>query len=46
MSFAVTWPDLEVIILSEFKSDKQISYDITNMWNLVKMVQKNLFTKL
>ena len=29
------------------KSDKerQISYDITYMWNLIKMIQINLFTK-
>ena len=29
------------------KSDKerQISYDITYIWNLIKMIQINLFTK-
>ena len=34
--FAATWMDLEVIILSEVKSDteREISYDITCMWNL------------
>ena len=39
--------DLEVIILSEVKSDteREISYDITCMWNLKKMIQVNLFIK-
>ena len=38
MPFATTWMDLEIIILSEVKSDRkrQISYDITYMWNLKK----------
>jgi len=35
--------DLEIIIISE-ASQRQISYDITYMWNL-KMIQMNLFTK-
>ena len=30
--FAAIWMDPEIIILS--KSEKQISYDITYMWNL------------
>ena len=38
--------DLEIIILSEVKSDRerQISHDITYMWNLF-VIQMNLFTK-
>ena len=38
VSFASTRMDLEMIILSEVKSDRerQISYDITCMWNLKK----------
>ena len=33
MPFAATWMDLEIIILSEV-GQRQISYDITCMWNL------------
>ena len=33
MPFAATWMDLEIVILSE-ASQRQISYDITYMWNL------------
>ena len=38
MPFAATWMDLEIVILSEVKSDRerQVSYDITYMWNLQK----------
>ena len=38
MPFAATWMDLEIIILSEVKSDRerQLSYDITYMWDLKK----------
>ena len=36
MPFAATWMDLEIIILSEVKTERQISYDITYMWNLKK----------
>ena len=34
--FAATWMQLEIVILSEVKSDRerQISYDVTYMWNL------------
>ena len=47
MPFAATWMDLEIVILSEVKSDteRQISYDIAYLWNLKKRVQMNLFTK-
>ena len=36
VSFAATWMDLEIIILSEVKSqrERQIQYDITYMWSL------------
>ena len=45
MPTAETRMDLEVVILSEVKLDRegQISYDITYMWNL-KILYK-LFTK-
>ena len=38
LPLAATWMYLEIIILSEVKSDRerQISYDITYMWNLKK----------
>ena len=39
---AVTWMDLEIIILSEVR-EGQISYDITYMES--KKMQMNLFTK-
>ena len=39
MSFETIWMDLEVIILSEV-SQRQISYDITYMWNLKKKKKK------
>ena len=35
MPFAVTWMGLEIVTLSEVK-ERQISYDITYMWNLKK----------
>ena len=35
MPFAVTWMDLEIIILSEVsQTERQISYDIIYTWNL------------
>ena len=33
MPFAVTWMDVEIIVLSEVRQ-RQISHDITYMWNL------------
>ena len=38
--FVVTWINLEIIILSEVRK-RQISHDITYMWNLIKMIQKH-----
>ena len=35
MPFAATWMDLEMIMLSEVR-ERQISYNITYMWNLKK----------
>ena len=34
MPFAATWMDLEMIMLSEVRRERQIPYDITYMWNL------------
>ena len=44
MPFAATWMDPEIIILREVRQ-RQISYNITYMWNLIKMIQMNLFIK-
>lgn len=43
MPFAATWRDPKMIILYDKK--RQISYDIICMWNLLKMIQKNLFIR-
>ena len=44
--FAAIWMDLEIVILSEVSHrERQISYDITYMWNLKEMIQMNSFTK-
>ena len=44
MPSAATRRDLEIFILSEV-SQRQMSWDITYMWNLKKMMQMNLFAK-
>ena len=45
MPFLAAQMDLKIIKLSEV-SQRQISYDITYMWNLKKkMIQMNLFYK-
>ena len=36
MLFAAKWMDLEIIILSKSDTERQISYNITYMWNLKK----------
>ena len=38
MPFAATWMDLEIIVLSEGR-ERKISYAITYMWNLKKMIK-------
>ena len=35
MPFAATWVDLDITILNEV-SEREISYDITYVWNIVK----------
>ena len=42
MPFAATWMDLEIITLCEVR---QISYDITYMWNLKKNKRTYLLKK-
>jgi len=42
--FPAAQMDLKIIKLTEV-SQRQISYDITYMWNLKKMIQMKLFTK-
>ena len=34
MPFTATWMDLDIVILSEVSREREISYDITYMWNL------------
>ena len=41
MPFAVTWMELEMIILSKSDRERQISYDITFMWHLKKKIEMN-----
>ena len=45
--FVATWMDLEIIIPSEVKSDREglISYEIINMWNPMKNDTKELIHK-
>jgi len=45
MPFAATWMDLEIIIQSKVSQTEKDKYHITYMWNLIKMIQKNLFKK-
>ena len=43
MPFATTWMDLKIIILSEVTRTRQISYDITYMWNLKNDTNKVIY---
>ena len=45
MPFAAPWLDREMIILSDVIRQRQISFDITYMWNLIRIVRKNLLKK-
>ena len=36
--------DLEIIMLSKVRQ-RHLSYDVTYVWNLEKVIQVNLFTK-
>ena len=48
MSFAATWMDLESVILSEVKSDREgeILYNISYMWNLKRNDTNELTYKI
>ena len=40
LPFATTWMNLEDIMLSEIsQTERQILYDLTNMWNLKKTLK-------
>ena len=43
MTFAATWMELEIVVLSEVSQTRQIPYDIAYMWNLEKIEQMNSF---
>ena len=44
MPFAATWMALETVILSEVsQTERQISYDITYMWNLKYYTDKLIY---
>ena len=46
MLSAPAWMDPEIVILREVSdTERQISYDIINMYSLKKMIQMDLFTK-
>ena len=45
MPLAAIWMDLEIVILSKQVRQRQVSYIITYMLNLKKMIQMNLFAK-
>ena len=47
MPFAARWTELETLILSEVKSERQrqIPYDITYNWNLISSTKEYLLRK-
>ena len=47
MPFAATWMQLEILIISEVKSERerQIPYDITYNWNLISSTNEHLLRK-
>ena len=40
MPFAATWTYLEIILLCKSDREREISYDITHMWDLIKKCYK------
>ena len=45
MPFAAIWMDIEITILNEVDRERQISYDVTYMWNLIKLFLKTFIHK-
>ena len=46
MSFAATWLDLEIIILSEVSQTEKNKYHVISLiCGILKMIKMNLFTK-
>ena len=46
MSFAATWMELDILILSEVsQKERQIPYDITYMWNLKYGTNEPIYRK-
>ena len=45
MTFAATWLKIEILMLTEVKSktDRQIPYDITSMWNLKCVINEPIY---
>ena len=43
--FAATWMDIEVSMLNKSDRERQISYEVISMWNLIEITHKNIFTK-
>ena len=44
LPLAATWMDLEIIILSEVSGrERQISYDMTYMWNLKNDMNESMY---
>ena len=46
MPFAATWMNLDIIILSEVSQrERQVSYDITYMWNLKSNTNEMIYKR-
>ena len=43
LPFAVTWMDLDMIILSEVNQTNAIIYDMTYMWNLENNTNESIY---
>ena len=47
MSFAATWIDIEIIILSEVSQTEKDKYNmISHMWNLIKLYKRTYKTEI